>query len=306
MGRHRGFFMRETMQTKKAVLAVVGAGVLWGMISLFIRPLSAAGLDPVQIATVRMVTATVLFLGVIAVRSPAKLRVRLRDLWMFAGTGVVSVALFNFCYFYTIVHSEASVAVVLLYTSPVFILLLSALLFHERITRRKLLALALTFAGCVCVAGLTGGVRLSAVVFLTGIGSGLFYGLYTIFGRYALEKYDAVTVTAYSFLFALLGTLPFGRPIALAHTLAHDPRLWLLCVGIGICSTVLPYFLYTWGLERMESGKAAILVAVEPLVGAVIGMLVFHESRNAVKLVGVALILASIVLMNLPEKRKTE
>lgn len=291
------------MQTRKAVCAVMGAGILWGVISLFIRPLSAAGFDPMQIAAIRMITATVLFLGVIVIRSPEKLRVQVRDLWMFVGTGVVSVTMFNFCYFYTIVHSEASVAVVLLYTSPVFILLLSALLFHERITRRKVFALLLTFAGCVCVAGLTGGVRLSAVVFLTGIGSGLFYGLYTIFGRYALAKYDAVTVTAYSFLFALAGTLPFGKLPALARTICAEPRLVLLCVGIGLCSTVLPYFLYTWGLERMESGKAAILVAVEPLVGAVVGMLVFHESRNAVKLVGIALILTAIVLLNLPEKQ---
>ena len=279
------------MQEQKAIPAVLGAGALWGLISLFIRPLSAAGLDSMQIAAVRMVTATVLFLTVIAVRSPEKLRVRLRDLWMFVGTGIVSVTLFNFCYFYTIIHSEASVAVVLLYTSPVFILLLSALLFHERVTRRKLFALALTFAGCVCVAGLTGGVRLSAVVCLTGIGSGLFYGLYTIFGRYALAKYDASTVTAYSFLFGLLGSLPFGKPAALIRTVSAEPRLALLCVGIGVCSTVLPYFLYTWGLQRMESGKAAILVAVEPLVGAVIGMTVFRESRSAVKLVGIALIL---------------
>ncbi len=293
------------MQTQKAVPAVIGAGVLWGVISLFIRPLSAAGFDPTQIATVRMSVAAAAFLVVIAARSPAKLRVRLRDLWMFIGTGVVSVALFNFCYFYTIIHSEASVAVVLLYTSPVFILLLSALLFHERVTRRKLLALALTFAGCVCVAGLTGGVRLSAVVFLTGIGSGLFYGLYTIFGRYALAKYDASTVTAYSFVFSLLATLPFGKPAALVRTVAAEPRLLLLCVGIGVCSTVLPYYLYTWGLERMESGKAAILVAVEPLVGAVVGMTVFHESRSPVKLVGIALILTAIVLLNLPEKQKT-
>lgn len=291
------------MHNRKAVCAVIGAGVLWGVISLFIRPLSDAGFDHMQIAAIRMIVAAVLFISVIAVRARDKLRVHLRDLWMFAGTGIVSVTLFNFCYFYTIIHCEASIAVVLLYTSPVFILLLSALLFHERITRRKVLALALTFAGCVCVAGITGGVRLSAVVFLTGIGSGLFYGLYTIFGRYALAKYDAVTVTAYSFLFSLLGTLPFGRPASIVRTVAVEPRLLFLCLGIGICSTVLPYFLYTWGLERMESGKAAILVAVEPLVGALVGMLVFHESRNAVKLAGIVLILSAIVLLNLPEKR---
>ncbi|MBQ6904196.1 MAG: DMT family transporter, partial [Lachnospiraceae bacterium] len=163
---------------KKSVLSVVGAGVLWGIISLFIRPLSDAGLTSVRITAVRMIVGSVVLVVFTAARSRDKLRIRLRDLWMFVGTGVVSTAVFNFCYFYTIIHSEASVAVVLLYTSPVFILLLSALLFRERITRVKVASLVLTFAGCVCVAGLTGGVRLTAPVLLTGLGSGLFYGLY--------------------------------------------------------------------------------------------------------------------------------
>ncbi|MBQ7543061.1 MAG: EamA family transporter [Clostridia bacterium] len=289
---------------KKSVLSVVGAGVLWGIISLFIRPLSDAGLTSVRITAVRMIVGSVVLVVFTAARRRDKLRIRLRDLWMFVGTGVVSTAVFNFCYFYTIIHSEASVAVVLLYTSPVFILLLSALLFRERITRVKVASLVLTFAGCVCVAGLTGGVRLTAPVLLTGLGSGLFYGLYTIFGRCALQKYDPLTVTAYTFVLGLVGTLPFCRPVSLVRTVCTDARLALLSLGIGLCSTVLPYFLYTWGLEHMESGKAAILVAVEPLVGAVVGMTVFRESRSAVKLVGIVLILAAILLLNLPDKQK--
>ena len=289
------------MERTKAVAAVLAAGVMWGCISLFIRPLSAAGLDSTQIAAVRMLVAAPVFFAVTAIRSRESLRVRARDLWMFVGTGVLSVTLFNFCYFYTIIHSEASVAVVLLYTSPVFILLLSALLFRERITMRKVTALALTFVGCVCVAGLTGGTRLSALVLLTGIGSGLFYALYTIFGRVALQRYDTVCVTAYTFLFGLLGTLPFSNPAQIVRLASTQPKLLLLYLGVGVCCTVLPYYFYTWGLQRMESGKAAILVAVEPMVGAVVGMTVFHESRSAVKLVGVACILTAIVLLNLPQ-----
>ncbi len=291
------------MKRYEAVFAVLLAGVLWGCISLFVRPLSDAGLESMQIAGVRMLAATPVFLAFAAIRSPAKLRVRARDLWMFVGTGILSVTLFNFCYFYTIIHSEASVAVVLLYTSPVFILLLSALLFREKITLQKVAALALTFVGCVFVAGLTGGARLSALVLLTGIGSGLFYGLYTIFGRVALQRYDSVCVTAYTFLFGLAGSLLFSHPVRLVRQISAQPKLLLLCLGVGVCCTVLPYFFYTWGLERMESGKAAILVAVEPMVGAILGMTVFRESRSTLKIVGIVCILTAIVLLNLPKRK---
>ena len=108
-----------------------------------------------------------------------------------------------------------------------------------------------------------------------------------------------MTVTAYTFLFGLLGSLPLGQPLHLAQTMTAQPALILWGIGVGIVCTVLPYFCYTWGLERMESGRAAILVAVEPLVGAVIGMTVFHESHDLLKLIGIALILGAIILLNL-------
>lgn len=287
--------------------AVILAGVLWGCISIFIRHLDAGGLDSFQIAWVRMVMATLLFGAYVLVTDPQKLRIRLCDVWMFIGTGIVSVVLFNISYFYTMTHTDASVAVVLLYTSPVFIMLMSAFLFKERITPVKTVALVLTVGGCVLVAGLLGGsYQIPPFCILTGLGAGLFYALYTIFGRYALAKYDTVTVTFYTFFFGLIGSSPLGKIGQTVTAFKADPLLLLWGAGIGLVSTVLPYFLYTWGLQRMDSGKAAILVAVEPLVGAVIGMTVYHESHEFLKIVGMVLIFAAIILLNLPARKNTE
>ncbi len=288
---------------RKAALSVVLAGVLWGIISLFVRRLNAAGLGAMPIALVRMAVSAAAFTGFLAVTDREKLRIRPRDWWMFAGTGIVSVTLFNGFYFTTIQRSEASVAVVLLYTSPVFVMLLSALLFHERITARKLAALGMTFAGCVLVAGLTGGAAaIGPDVLLFGLASGLFYALYTIFGRVALGRYDTMTVTAYTFLFGLAGSLPLGEAGRVAAAVAAEPGLIWYCLGIGVVCTVLPYLFYTWGLERMESGLAAILVAVEPLVGALIGMTLYQEDCSPSKLAGIALILGSILVLSWPER----
>ena len=288
---------------KKAVFEVLLAGVLWGVISIFINNLSDAGFDSLQISLIRLSVAAVTFITFLAVRDPKKLRIRLRDIWMFIGTGIVSVTLFNTCYFYTMINSQASIAVVLLYTSPVWIMLMSAALFKEKITRRKLLALFVTLLGCVCVTGLIGGrIVLSPVTALTGIASGIFYGLYTIFGKYALTRYDSMTVTAYTFLFGLIGSLPLGQPARTVEIIRANPRVLIWCIGIGLISTVLPYFLYTAGLKYLDSGRASILVAVEPLVGAIIGMTVYHEEHGVLKIIGIVLILGAIILLNLPDK----
>lgn len=287
------------MQRQKATISVLLAGILWGIISIFIKKLSAAGLTSLQISTVRMIVASITFLIVSLLWDPKKLKIRLKDLWMFIGSGIISVTLFNVFYFYTMIRSQASIAVVLLYTSPIFVMLFSAVLFQERITLQKIIALFMTFAGCVLTAGLLGGgTALKPLILLTGLSSGLFYALYTIFGRYALEKYDTITVTTYTFLFGLIGSLPISEIGTIATTVVAKPSLLWWCLGIGIFCTVLPYFLYTWGLQRMESGKAAILVAVEPLVGAVLGMTFFHESKSFPKIVGIILILGAILLLN--------
>lgn len=286
--------------------SVIAAGVLWGIISFFISALSDAGMSAMQITFVRMAVAAPVMLTAAVITCRRWLKLQLKDIWMFAGTGIVSIVLFNICYFYTMIHSEASIAVVLLYTSPVFIMLISAVFFKEKVTLSKLVALGMTFGGCVLVAGLSGGSGVTPFIVMTGLASGLFYGLYTIFGRIALQKYNSLTVTVYTFVFGLIGSAPVGDVAGTFRIISEQPSLIFWCAGIGIICTILPYFLYTWGLARMESARAAITVAVEPLVGAVIGMTFYHENSSPARLIGIALILSALVVLNVKKPSEKE
>ena len=282
-----------------SILSILLSGILWGIISLFIRKLSAAGLSSMQICFVRLLFAAPIFIIASLVFSPTHMRIRLRDIWIFLGTGVVSVFLFNFFYFYTIIHSEASIAVVLLYTSPIFIMILSRLFFKEKIGAEKILAIGMTFIGCILVSGVAEGAgTLSPLVGLVGVMSGLFYALYTIFGTFGLKRYDALTVTAYTFLFAFLASLPVSDVVGTVTVLSATPELWLWGAGIAVICTVLPYFFYTWGLKGVESSRAGILVAVEPLVASLLGILFYGERHSFPKILGIVFVLGAILLMN--------
>lgn len=281
-----------------SALYVIAAGILWGCISIFVKRLTAGGCSSLQITMIRGLFGALMMAGYLLIKDRRLLKVRPRDLWMFVGTGIISLSLFNWCYFSVIQQSQASVAVVLLYTSPIFVMLMSALFFRERITKRKVIALLFAFAGCVLVAGLLGGsYRLSLPVFLMGVGSGFFYATYSIFGRVALRRYDTLTVTAYTFLFATLGTLPMGDLPGVGRALVSEPELILWCLGIAFFCTVLPYLFYTSGLRGLEAGKAAVLATVEPLVGTVIGVVLFGEPFGPAKALGILCILASIVIL---------
>lgn len=181
----------------KDTCCILAAGGLWGMISVFIRTLQQAGFTSMQCVAIRaFFTALVLLLYVCA-KDPRSLRIHLRDIPLFVGTGIFSILLFNYCYFEAIeVIGGAAVPALLMYTAPIFVMILSAVLFHERITKHKLFALVLTFVGLGFVTGaFTGGEMLSAKAVFLGLGSGFGYALYSIFGKYLVDKYSSVTIT---------------------------------------------------------------------------------------------------------------
>lgn len=296
--------MNENMESKKnnnilGPVMVFLAGICWGVISVFIKGLTSFDYDSFDIMCFRSWASVVLMFIFFLMRDRSLLKIKLRDIWMFIGTGIFSLTFFSYCYFTSIVRSGAAVAVVLLYTSPIFVMLMSAVVFKEKITLKKIVALILTFIGCVLVAGLIGtGSRLSMGALLLGLGAGFGYALYSIFAGFAVKKYSSLTVTFYTFLFSGI-TLPiFRNPVALIGSVSLQVIPWI--VGTSIICTVLPYLCYTWGLGKMEAGKAAVLVTVEPLVGAIIGILIYHEDANLFKLLGIVLIFSAVILLSLP------
>ena len=113
-----------------AVFKILIAGFGWGIIGMFSRPLSAAGLSAVQITCVRSVIVAVGMAVILFVKDRSLLRIQLKDLWMFLGTGLLSIVFFNICYFLTIERATLAAASILLYTAPCFVLLMSAIFFR--------------------------------------------------------------------------------------------------------------------------------------------------------------------------------
>lgn len=287
---------------KKAYLNIIIAATLWGCIGIFLKLLSAVGFSSMENVAIRSTLSALIYGVCLAFRDPPSLKISPRHWYYFFGTGVCSLVFFNWCYFNTISRSSMAVAAVLLYTSPVFVTLLSALFFQEPITRGKLCALVLTFFGCALVTGLfpLGQQSLSLATVLLGLGAGFGYGLYSIFCKFALVRYPSSTVTFYTFLFAALASLP------LSGIVGHLPLLldWRAAaggLGISVLCCILPYLLYTEGLNHAEAGKAAIMATIEPFVAALIGIFLFREEITLFKLLGMALIFCAI-LLNRPAK----
>ncbi len=329
---------------KAAPVLVAAAAVLWGFLVVFVRKMNAAGLEAMDIVSIRVYGSAFFLCVGIGVgermlisskneqiqRVPEKeslLRIRIRDCWCFVGTGVFSIVFFSYCYFRNVQVSSVALSSILMYTSPVWVTLLSVICFKEKLTGKKVVALVMALTGCVLVSGIVGGSmgidgetdgnigqaiesvggfvvdgisgQVSMQGVLLGLGSGIGYGLYSIFGRFALNKgYHPMTVSAYTFLFACVGVLPFVNLGEVFGCLMEEPVLWIWAVCISLLTTCLSFSLYTLGLQYMEPGRAAVLATLEPIVSTLVGVFGYQEPLTPMMVVGIVVVLAASILIS--------
>jgi drug/metabolite transporter (DMT)-like permease len=283
---------------KFALALILLAGVLWGSMGLYVRKLNTLGMTSMEIVALRAIVTTIIMFLYLLLFERKMLKIRLRDLWCFLGTGICSVVFFNFCYFKAITITSLSVAAVLLYTAPAIVMVLSYFLFGEKMTGRKVAALFMTLLGCSLVTGVfSDWGSVSGLGILMGLGAGLGYALYSIFSRYALERgYHSLTITFYTFLIAAIFSFAIGNGGKALAVATSGPSMLAFCFVFGVLCTVAPYLAYTAGLKHVENSKASIFASIEPVTATILGVIVFHESVGLWEVLGMALVIGALVV----------
>ena len=284
-------------------ILIVIAGLFWGSMGLFVRHLNSLGFTSIQVACLRLVTAGILFALILLIKDPKGFKISPKDIPLFLALGLVSILFFTCCYFTAIRLMTMSTAAILLYTSPIWVMILAVFFLKEKINTKKIIALVLAFAGCVLVSGFGG--KVTPVGILVGLGSGLGYGLYSIFGSFALKKYSPLTVTCYTFLIAGAGSVFVSNPADLITKISSNgnkPALLGFVLLTSVITAVIPFLLYTLGLNRTTAGRAAVLATVEPAAATLFGFFVMKETIGPVAVLGILLVFAAIMILSIRNK----
>jgi DME family drug/metabolite transporter len=288
-------------------IAVLGAGSLFATSGVLIKHLvQGYGLQPLTVVAARTALAALVLFGLLGVRDRQLLRLRARDIPFFLLFGLICVALLQASWAYAVSLIDVGVAVVLNYTAPAWAALFAWPLLGERINRQKGTALLLTTAGVALI------VRIFDVQFLSlnvegllwGLGSGVLYGLYSIFVRRALKRYSFWTIVTYTFaiggLFLVLAQLALspveGSPSRVLSALAQPGAvLWL--VILALVPTLGGYSLFTFGLRFLEATVATILATIEPVMATLWAALFLGESLTWPQVVGGALVIGGVIAL---------
>ena len=198
-------------------------------------------------------------------------------------------------------------AAVFLYTSPVFVAIMSRLFFHEALTRNKIIAILINIAGCALAA--TGGdfsqMQISGFAVLMGLLAGFTYALLPVLSRTGADKEEPFTAAFYGQVIGMVILFCIIRPYNGIGT-EFTWKLLPAIIGLGLFPSAMTYSLYYAGLTRIkETTIVPVLASVETVIAALIGLVAFGQPLGAGKIAGIALVLCSIAVMNL-RKPETE
>ncbi|NJE42972.1 EamA family transporter [Thermococcus sp. GR6] len=280
---------------KKGYLFVFLAASMWGTLGIFAKYLDGFGLSPFTMVFYRVLFA-LMFLGVyLSFRGSFSIeRSRLK---FYAAYGFFSIFLFYTLYFYTVTISSVSFAVLLLYTAPVYSIILGRLIFREPLKREKVIALTMVMAGVLLVNW--GDVQFSTKALIFGLLTGFTYALYGVLAKFALRKEEPEKALFYTLLFGMIYLLPFADFSVPAGAV---PYLFAL----AFFPTFLGYILYNHALKEIEVSRASIVATIEPVVAIILAFLLFGEILTIKQLAGAALIIGGSVLIHMKEEEKPE
>jgi len=285
---------------------IITSAILWGIISIFVSNLSNNGFTSIQIVTIRVSIAAIILSIFTAFKDIKLFKIRFKDFHYFIGTGILSIVFFNWCYFNSLKLTSVSISAVLLYTAPAFVTIISRLLFKESISKKKVFSLILTFIGCIFVSGFLESIttKISMIGLAVGLGAGLGYALYSIFSKLALKRYNPITITLYTFIFAAIGLIPLGGYSNITEVL-YNKSLLISSLELALFSTVIPFYLYTFGLSYIDSTKASIIATIEPVVASLIGIFYFKEALSVLQIIGIILVVLAVIIVSLKQEEVT-
>ncbi len=285
-------------RTSLGYCLVLAGATLTGTIGVTGKLIYVYEPSPLTVVTFRAAFAFLFLTLLLVLFKPKLLRIDIGDLPYFAFYGFLSIALSFVFFFSAIKCTSVATATVLLYTFPAMVVLLSALILSEKITRHKMLAIALTFLGTLLVMQIYNPTlfKLNLKGTLFGLGTALGAASYTILGKKATKKYKPSTIVFYSFGFGFLFLLSVRGPQTILR--ADYPTIaWIWILVLSLVSTLLGYFVYTKGLQYIEAGKASITAVWEVVVASVLAFIVLGETLTPPQIAGGLLIVLGIFVI---------
>lgn len=300
--------MNNSKNVKYGYWLVALAGACWGMMGVLTRGLSNVGFDSLEIASLRPTVAVLFYVLFNLIKNPKIFKIDSKGLLFFLIYGVVTFDGMFLSFTYAVEYTSIATASVLLFTSPIMVMVMSRIIFKEKLTNKKIISVILTIVGCILIVKAydLNALKLNSKGIVWGVVSGFAVALQNILGKIGVKKYDYRTQLCYSFIFAALFFWCVRPPVQLIKMAVSSPTTAMLVMGIGFVATVIPNGAFIKGLQYIESSKASVVTSVEPIIATLLGYICFKETVELPQIVGMFVIVFAVAFIQDRGKKEVE
>jgi len=278
------------------ITLIVISAASFGTLPIFANFAYADGIDIFTLLFLRFSISAILMSGLLILRHE-----QLPSGWILlrlVGMGTIGYVGQSIAYLSAIKYASPGLVALLLYLYPVFVAILSGIFLSEKITRIKILALAIALTGTALTVNPEGG-QLPGI--LLAICAAVIYSVYIIVGTRAMREVSAVQSS--TVIFASAGFVDGILTIVNRPHFPSSATGWAIVSGMVIVATVIPVVAFLAGLKLIGPTNASMLSTLEPVVTVILAATLLHDTLKPAALLGGGLILAAVILLTRSELR---
>jgi len=261
-----------------------------------------------RLAQVRSLSTFVILAALIAWRAPKTMRITKREIPRLAALGAFGIAAVNGTYFLAISRMHVSIALLIEFTAPVWIVLYLRYVRKKHVPNEMWLALFLALLGLAFVAQVWDGLTLDGIGVIAALTSAFAVAFFFLAGEGFTDTRDNQSTTMWGFGFAALTwslILPlwnfpfdvFTVSIPLEGALeGHNAPGWALILYVVFIGTVFPYLCVMNGLRNLSASTTSAFGMLEPIFAGIIAWFWFGESWTPIQLLGGVIVIAGIYM----------
>jgi drug/metabolite transporter (DMT)-like permease len=261
-----------------------------------------------RLAQVRSISTFFILAAYIAWRAPKTLRITKSEVPRLAALGTIGIAAVNGAYFLAISRMHVSIALLIEFTAPVWIVLYLRYVRKKHVPNEMWISLFLALFGLAFVAQVWQGLTLDGVGVLAALGAAFALAFFFLAGEGATSRRDNQSTTMWGFGFAALAwtlIMPiwnfpfevFTVSIPLEGALdGYNASGWMLILYVVLVGTVLPYLCVMNGLRNLSASTTSAFGMLEPIFAGAVAWFWFGESWNVIQLIGGVIVIAGIYM----------
>ena len=303
----RGYFFIASAAFFWGVSAALGRAVFTG--KFFLSGEKLHPIDPLILSQARTSFSLLVLLPILVGRRGwQRIKLPAPDLIQCLVLGMLGVAASNYFYYVAIQKTSVAIAIIVQYTAPVWVLIYVVAQGQQKLSLQRVAAVGVAIAGIALTIGIVGSqagaaLHLRSYGFLAALLASFSFAFYNVGGHRILARYDRWRVLIWTLTSAAVFWL-FVNPPWKVLAQHYSPAQWGFLFVFSLLSVLGPFSLYFLGLQFLEPTRAIITSCLEPVFSILLAAVFLGEGVRPVQTVGIVLVLAAIVIVQLPGRGK--